>query len=344
MALLVRQPGNRLVVAFTAHRTPPGRYGFYSHAPKLGGSVLYLRDDKDSWYNAGIEGVGHDVAQIADHIRRTANDVGATTIVTVGSSMGGYAALLFGALLDAERCVAFAPQTLLKKGLPHYPADDSRLEYPDLADLAPNSVILVGEDNLTDHFHAYRIGGDVQVFPGAAHTFSEQLAAEGILGDVLAQAVEGGRHPVMTGACPDRQLVVDAMGAFHFGGGSEGLELLVGRFPGWAGARHYLGRMLLDQDPGRAGEQFASAIRLRPGWYEPYRFLGEALLAQDRPEDALEPLEAAVAMRPGWGLAHFHLARCFEMLGRQETAERHYREAHAIEPWTVVTRQRQLVG
>jgi acetyl esterase/lipase len=73
-------------------------------------SSVHLRDHARAWYHRGVAGEGHDVDSVAGRLRDLA--AGMERVVILGSSAGGYAALLFGALTGAE-VHAFFPQTFI---------------------------------------------------------------------------------------------------------------------------------------------------------------------------------------------------------------------------------------
>jgi len=74
---------------------------------------IFLRDFSQSWYQAGLPGQTKSLEETASLLRQHIHEQGIRHLVTVGNSMGGYAALLFGALLGAQVALAFSPQTYL---------------------------------------------------------------------------------------------------------------------------------------------------------------------------------------------------------------------------------------
>jgi pimeloyl-ACP methyl ester carboxylesterase len=74
---------------------------------------LFLRDLHQAWYHRGMTGVGGSIAEVTEFLKREINATGAKRIAVFGNSMGGYAALLLGALIKAHVVHAFAPQTFL---------------------------------------------------------------------------------------------------------------------------------------------------------------------------------------------------------------------------------------
>jgi hypothetical protein len=76
---------------------------------------VFLRDLDRSWYQQGVRGVAATVDGTASWLRSIVRESGATRVVTLGTSAGGFAALLFGALLGASEAHAFSPQTTVTR-------------------------------------------------------------------------------------------------------------------------------------------------------------------------------------------------------------------------------------
>ena len=112
-------PGRPLVIAFGAW-VPEGlgRFEWLSTLEKLRPhlgefNVLLLRDTKNAWYQRGMLGLGQDVQATADAIQKHIQQIQPSMVVTVGASMGAYAAIMFAKLLGVARCLAFAPLSTL---------------------------------------------------------------------------------------------------------------------------------------------------------------------------------------------------------------------------------------
>lgn len=78
---------------------------------------LFLRDRYLAWYHRGIHGLTGEVEGTAAAIDKIVEDTEATKVVMLGSSGGGYAALLFGCLLGVTEVHAFAPMTFISPDL-----------------------------------------------------------------------------------------------------------------------------------------------------------------------------------------------------------------------------------
>ena len=71
---------------------------------------LYFYIDKHQcWYQNGLEDITHTIQETADYLRHKAKSY--DTVVFMGVSAGGYAAILFGSLCRVSHVVSFIPQT-----------------------------------------------------------------------------------------------------------------------------------------------------------------------------------------------------------------------------------------
>jgi hypothetical protein len=74
---------------------------------------IYVRDIYQLWYQKGLPGIADSPQGVSDYLCRLIAGEDINRIVTMGGSMGGYAALLFGTLMGADEAYAFAGQTYL---------------------------------------------------------------------------------------------------------------------------------------------------------------------------------------------------------------------------------------
>jgi len=91
------------------------QFDFYKRLKKLetlsGKKInkLLLRDKNNAWYHHGVEGLGKDVDETTVSIRKIIKEIKPSKIITIGQSMGGYAAIMYGALLEADKVISFGP-------------------------------------------------------------------------------------------------------------------------------------------------------------------------------------------------------------------------------------------
>lgn len=90
---------------------PP--FEFFKLTKDLEINKIFLRDLNQVWYHAGIQGITKNIDDTASYVKRLIRKSKITKIYVFGGSMGGYAAILFGTLIDSDVIHAFAPQTCL---------------------------------------------------------------------------------------------------------------------------------------------------------------------------------------------------------------------------------------
>lgn len=90
---------------------PP--FEFYRISGILPYSRVFLRDTAQAWYQQGLPTIGPDMWSVGAYLRDLIDECGAREVCFVGNSMGGYAGLLFAALLRRGRVIAFSPQTFI---------------------------------------------------------------------------------------------------------------------------------------------------------------------------------------------------------------------------------------
>ena len=77
-------------------------------------AAIFLRDVLRAWYLRGIGESGHDFESVLEMLRREIRLIQPRRVVTIGCSMGGYAALRAAIALRAAAAVAFAPQVYVR--------------------------------------------------------------------------------------------------------------------------------------------------------------------------------------------------------------------------------------
>ena len=104
-----------LVIAFggLGRRMGMPVFEFLGQIRDVSASVVLCRDKRRAWYHRGIRDVGDGIDDLTRVLAGLRERSEARRVVTVGTSAGGYAALLFGCLLEADVAVAFAPQTFI---------------------------------------------------------------------------------------------------------------------------------------------------------------------------------------------------------------------------------------
>ena len=109
-------PGDVLLVSFSGLKPNPRKAPGFSLRATLAGlpvKKLYLRDLDKAWFLRGLSGVTEGVEGTVEFLRAEAAAAGARRMILTGYSLGGFAALLHGALAGADEVHAVSPQTCL---------------------------------------------------------------------------------------------------------------------------------------------------------------------------------------------------------------------------------------
>ena len=109
---------NVILVCFSArHISPKCRYHFLDLVANFPGKKLFLRDISDAWYNKGLLGLTQNIEQTSTYLKNIIEQQNVKKVVFLGASSGGYAALLFGYLLEVDEIHAFGAQTKIPNNL-----------------------------------------------------------------------------------------------------------------------------------------------------------------------------------------------------------------------------------
>lgn len=191
-----------VVIAFGGIHTRMGGippYEFFGQLDGLDIDRVFVRDLDQAWYQNGIRGIADNItdaakglAELRDHER----------VVCVGCSAGGFAAILFGQLIDADETHAFGPQTVIAKRALRRMGDRRWDRYlkpvwkhvGTLLDVGlelDNVTVHYGTDDRLDVVHAERLAGLAKLVPyeGLGHELTRTLRDRGELQTILREAV-----------------------------------------------------------------------------------------------------------------------------------------------------------
>ena len=189
---------------------PP--FEFRGMMQNLPGHKIYVRDISQKWYHSGIDEGARSLAGAVDQIGKMIKQTGARYKIFIGNSMGGFAAILFGQLLQADRIIAFAPQTYIdplsriltldfrwrRQIKSMYSSYGYNKETYNLSNyLLKNPIhgivtIYFGMDCRLDRLHAEKLRGvsNIEILKrqGSGHGLVKDLRATGELFEVLTDA------------------------------------------------------------------------------------------------------------------------------------------------------------
>lgn len=211
-------PDSSWIISFSGRRAETDQrkisaWGPFEFVKTLYGKNLhqfYVRDRDNLWYQYGVEGLSEGIDDAAKAIRAEAEKAPHKRIVTIGNSMGGYGAILYGILMGADKVIAFAPQSFIahdmraKNGDTRWQSDLSRIPdddmpYPDLLPLIeanPQVKIAVYycEGDALDKLHAERLRGlpnvSIHTLESDDHNVGRALKKLGLLAQIVDREIE----------------------------------------------------------------------------------------------------------------------------------------------------------
>lgn len=172
---------------------------------------LFIRDMRNSWWQCKFEGLGGDGPHyLANFIKQKVKESGAERTLVIGSSMGGYGAILLGCLADLDLVIAISPQSYLTPGRYIKNHLDSKFEGLNINKEETDLKVILekygnnhtqydiyfGKHNASDLDHATRISHfpGVNLFPldSAKHSVSKPMRDSGMLKDIILKFIEKG--------------------------------------------------------------------------------------------------------------------------------------------------------
>ncbi|TFL18123.1 hypothetical protein [Jannaschia formosa] len=190
----------RLVVVFTGLRAGFGGTPLDEFAGSAGergeNNVLFVTDRRGSWYSApGLW------ARIVGAVKSLVRERAVRETVSLGTSMGGFGALLLPRDVRCKRAIAFAPQVTLDREV----LDDDRwprVARPPVRDLGATMeatgaqyYVTAGGGCAMDVAHLSLLPEHKRVhpyvLPAARHNVARALKEAGLLGEAVAALIRG---------------------------------------------------------------------------------------------------------------------------------------------------------
>jgi hypothetical protein len=107
--------------------------------------LIFYIDKDQCWYHNGIKHISNNIDDTVLYLNNIVKNGNYEKVIFMGTSAGGYAAILFGSLCNnIDYVISFIPQTILKT-----PVD---IQYSNLQDVINNhtNYILYGDTSKTD--------------------------------------------------------------------------------------------------------------------------------------------------------------------------------------------------
>lgn len=226
-------PGAPLVISFgfvSWEKRPD--FDFYGRLKKLEATTdtainkILVRDCLNAWYHREIPGLGYHVDEVAKSLQQMITTIKPSQVITIGQSMGGYAAIMFGTLLNADTIISFGPLSFLNskeallyhdrrwltvmQALEEFPPPNGYYDLPALISKTGNKPQLhvffgtkpdegATESVNLDVFHAHRYAAlpncHIHPFPGSGHAVVQHLIDTKRINGILGQHILGVEIP-----------------------------------------------------------------------------------------------------------------------------------------------------
>lgn len=272
-SILVRSTGTPgdVCIAFSARATPAGRFTFYKTLEDLPLNIVYVNDHACQWYRRGTPDLPSEqtlTAFLKEQVEAMKSPAG--RLFTLGSSMGAYAALRYGAALQADRILAMGPESHL--GIPlgrsvesladavEGDGDITALTFKD----ASSVLIISGNNDIVDMYCAARFqaahpGLMVRLINNRTHVVSNYLNTHVGLQQIVQDFLIGGDSSFLksceTSPVPDLDIAL-AMKQFNEefsqtgkvpSNQSSAIHQAAAAFPRWSMAQYFSAMVHWDQ-------------------------------------------------------------------------------------------------
>ena len=120
-----------VLLVFSHTNYPKGKFAMTNILKNIGVTTIYVNCQKNSWYQQGLEGVSSNIDETVEVLHKIINELRPEKVYCTGMSMGGYAALLFGLLLNVDAILAFTAEILIGEeyARSYYSNDSKKYDY-----------------------------------------------------------------------------------------------------------------------------------------------------------------------------------------------------------------------
>lgn len=339
----------RVFIIFSSANMEPGKFLFYRSMQDLDGSKIFINDKNNGWYLNGIPEVSKSVEDAVSLLISAIKSLRATEIIFLGSSMGGFGAMMYCSLIAKRlrdvtiKCISLGGAFIVYgDGTPSNAF--SRIEKnPKKNDIRKiisegnvDIIHLFGDDDIADHYQAYlgRNMKNIQRYrvTGSPHSVPKFISDRMTLSSFILSLINDGNsikefsrkidneHSyglfLQKG---DRSLSSDAYGV-----ASKYLSKALEVEPSSALAHHKLGICLANQgDWDSALNHQVAATTLDPLLDHAFFHKGMALSRLSRENEAFEAYNQCYMLNPRHLRARFSLAKVLFMRGQYAEAEKH---------------------
>jgi len=98
-------------------------FEFFNSLVTMDCDKIFFRDYEQAWYHKGVDSEIDSIDKILIFLKKIIKEEEYKKVCFLGNSMGGFAAILFGSILNVDKIIAFAPQIFIDKKNRFFKAD-----------------------------------------------------------------------------------------------------------------------------------------------------------------------------------------------------------------------------
>lgn len=338
---------NKLAIIFSTVGVKPGYFTFYKTMESIPVHKIYLTDPNSEWFQSGIPGLGSTVSETIETIQKVKEYLGATEIYTIGSSMGGYGSILYGALIGCPVLSFGARVELGIKGSQSYSlaAKGFQFKYKDLRPLVKESnchiTLYQGEADVNDLLAAQQLypfeNVECITIKGVAHATPiflnnkygiKEVISRFLFDDPILHFEERGNILTYNNAV---DLFFQALNHISNKEWNESIKILKSLLemdPTMDIAHHKLGICYYQLgEYQKAYEHQLEAVTISPHFANAHHQLGICLRKLGSFEESYHAHKKASELDPKLAAAYHHAGLSLEKLKRFDDAEKEFRKS-----------------
>lgn len=339
-----RTDADSVIVIFASRNDRPPKFTFWKKALGVNAHVVFLNCDVPAWFRTGVPGLSDSPAGLAGVLTNFAVDVAARRVVTIGSSMGGYGALLTGSFIGNCQSLVFGVEPIL--GVPGGKTEITRNRYqgiyPDLVSTrrVTGGLLCYGGMDINDILGASmlrNVGMEIACISQAEHDTPDFLARDGRLEKMFSDAANGNsfaRPSLPNGPAEDDE-VVQALWALNEPFAAKNWAVLLKSSSDFASLESrcnlivYLRAIahLRNNQNTEALELLEKFISVERFYWQAWNALSTVYLKLRMPAEAVIASVNAIKLRPQRSIAHIQAGHAYRGMKSFDMAFQHYEMA-----------------
>lgn len=158
-SIFIRSGSSKLVILFSAINMKENQFNFWQLGREIDENIIFVNDPSNQWYLNGIPSLGTSLDQTIFCLRKWIDYLGIKDVYSVGTSMGGHAAIHYGIELNAN-ILSFPAETILgeqhSRSIKHLEKDIVKKDFllEKIAHFNKTIYMIIGESTPKDLINA----------------------------------------------------------------------------------------------------------------------------------------------------------------------------------------------